>query len=57
MSETIAVGDSRNDIAMLSEAGLSLAVSNASEELKKHADIVISSNEEHSAEYILKNFL
>ena len=53
----IAVGDSRNDIALLSAAGLSLAVENAHEKLKPYADKIICKNTEHVAKYILDNFI
>lgn len=45
-SETIAFGDSWNDIPMLKWAGLSLAVANAKPELKEVADRVIGRNDE-----------
>ena len=38
--ETIAVGDSMNDLAMVEWAGLGVAVANADERLKKAADVV-----------------
>ena len=53
----IAVGDSRNDIALLSAAGLALAVENAHEKLKPYADKIICKNTEHIAKYILDNFI
>ena len=56
-SETIAVGDSTNDFTMIEKAGLGLAMENAVAELKAIADTVICSNEEHSAKYILENYL
>ena len=46
---TIAVGDSKNDLDMLGKAGLSLAMANACDELKAVADKVICSRDEHSA--------
>lgn len=54
---TIAVGDSTNDYTMVKMAGLGLAVDNAVEELKKVADKVICNYKEHSAKYILENFI
>ena len=38
--ETVAVGDSMNDLAMVEWAGVGVAVSNADERLKSAADIV-----------------
>ncbi len=55
--DTIAVGDSTNDFTMIEKAGLGLAMQNAVDELKVIADTVICSNDEHSAKYILENFL
>ncbi len=40
MEETIAIGDSWNDLEMLQVAGLGVAVANAAEELKSRADYV-----------------
>lgn len=54
---TIAVGDSTNDYTMIKMAGLSLAVDNAVEELKAVADKVICNYKDHSAQYILENFI
>lgn len=40
ISETIAFGDGGNDIPMLREAGIGVAMGNASDEVKRHADYV-----------------
>lgn len=40
MSETVAVGDSSNDVPMLACAGISIAMGNASEDVKEIADYV-----------------
>ncbi len=56
-SEVIAVGDSNNDVTLIKTAGLSLAMENASDELKALADKVICNNSEHCARYILENFI
>ena len=53
----ICVGDGTNDISMLREAGLGLAVSNACPSLLAEADAVICSNEEHVARYILEHYV
>jgi Cof subfamily protein (haloacid dehalogenase superfamily) len=44
IGQTIAVGDSTNDVAMLRAAGLGLAVGNAREEAKAAADVTLSSS-------------
>jgi len=56
MSETLAVGDSGNDAPMIEMAGLGLAVSNATDSLKKIADGVICSNDEHAIKYVLEEY-
>ncbi|MBQ8893154.1 MAG: HAD family hydrolase [Clostridia bacterium] len=56
-SQTVAVGDSCNDLSMLQAAGLSLAVSNAWEEVKAAADRTICSNDEHIVPYILEHIM
>ncbi|MBQ8321825.1 MAG: HAD family hydrolase [Clostridia bacterium] len=57
ISEVIAVGDSKNDIEMVTKAGIGLAMKNSMPELISVADAVICSNEEHSAKYILENYI
>ena len=47
-NKTIAIGDFDNDVPMLKAAKLGIAVSNASENAKKVADIITVSNEEHA---------
>ncbi|MNI32895.1 Sugar phosphatase YidA [compost metagenome] len=59
MSQVIAMGDSENDIAMIREAGLGVAMGNAQEEVKRIADLTTISNVEHGVakiinEYVLK---
>ena len=45
MDEVMAVGDSENDIEMLREAGLGIAMGNASSEVKEVADEITLDNE------------
>ncbi|MBO5889717.1 MAG: Cof-type HAD-IIB family hydrolase [Clostridia bacterium] len=54
---TVAVGDSGNDIPMMKVAGTRIAVSNASEVLKPFCNLEICSNDEHAIDYILKNYI
>ena len=54
---TIAVGDSTNDLTMVRQAGLGLAMENAVEELKRVADAVICHNDQHSTQYILEHYI
>ncbi len=53
----VCFGDNLNDIAMMEEADWSVAVENAFEEVKAHADEVIGSNEENAVvNWIEKDF-
>ena len=40
LSDTYAAGDAENDISMLEAAGTGIAMANASDNVKKHADII-----------------
>ena len=54
--ETMALGDSNNDASIILAAGLGLAMENACDSLKEIADDVICRNDEHVAEFVLKNY-
>ena len=56
-TETIAVGDSHNDLSNIQAAGLGLAMGNAWEEVKAAADAVICHNDEHAMQYILEHYI
>lgn len=45
ISETIAIGDSENDIAILNTAGLGIAMGNAKESVKAIADVIVNDND------------
>ena len=56
-AETMAVGDSKNDVEMIQKAGLGLAMQNAWQLLKEEADAVADcTNNEHVAKYILEKY-
>ena len=57
VEETIAVGDSGNDIAMLEAAGLAVAMGNADEELKAVADVTVATNEEDGCAEAIRKYL
>mgnify|MGYP005840736587 CR=1 FL=1 len=57
MEETIAIGDSGNDVSMLKVAGLSIAMGNAPSEIKNIADKVTLTNDEHGVAHAIHNFL
>ena len=52
---TIAVGDNANDVSMIREAGVGVAVANAHEVAKNAADIVLDvTNDEHAIARIVE---
>lgn len=53
--ETIGVGDSINDLAMIKAVGLGIAMGNALDSLKAEADLVGCTYKEHIAKFILEN--
>ncbi|WP_066321386.1 Cof-type HAD-IIB family hydrolase [Bacillus sp. FJAT-29814] len=57
LEDTVAIGDERNDIPMFHAAGLSIAMENAEEEVKKHADIVTLTNDEHGVAYAFEHYI
>lgn len=52
----IAIGNDNNDISMLDIANLSVVVSNATDEAKKHATLIIDSNDEDGVAKFLETF-
>jgi HAD superfamily hydrolase (TIGR01484 family) len=57
MSEVVAMGDSMNDMAMIQEAGLGVAMGNAQEAIKAVADVVTLSNQENGVAEIIRNYV
>ena len=57
LSQSMAFGDSENDIPMLRAAGLGVAMANASEEVKAAADVVTLSNNENGIAAALEKYL
>lgn len=56
LSETMAIGDGGNDIAMLRHAGIGVAMGNASAEVQRVADFVTSSVDEEGVKKALEKF-
>jgi Cof subfamily protein (haloacid dehalogenase superfamily) len=54
LARTIAVGDNENDIDMLRTAGLGIAVDNAAQQVKDHADRVTVHHEAHAIHQIIE---
>ena len=55
--ETMAIGDASNDIPMLKWAGLGVAMGNATEEIKKIADVVALSNDDDGAAKVIEKYV
>ena len=53
---TMAFGDGGNDIAILKQAGIGVALGNAIPELKKVANYVTTSIDDHGIYHALKHF-
>ena len=56
ISETMAFGDGGNDISIIREAGIGVAMANANEEVKAMADYVTSSVDEDGVKNALVHF-
>ncbi len=52
--EMVAVGDSLADMDMIREAGLGVAMGNAHDAVKKHADWITRSNDQNGVAYMMK---
>lgn len=55
--EVMAIGDNENDIPMLQYAGLGVAMGNAKEEIKKHAQKVTKTNDENGVAFALHSYV
>lgn len=55
--EIMAVGDGSNDIAMLREAGLGVAMENATDEVKAAADVITLSNDQEGAAAAIEKYV
>lgn len=57
MADVVACGDSLNDAAMITEAGLGVAMGNAQDAVKRIADRVTLTNEEDGVAHIIREYL
>lgn len=57
INDTIAIGNDYNDIPMLKEAGFSICVDNALDEVKSYADYITLSNDEDGVALVLEKVL
>ena len=55
--EMIAIGDGDNDLSMIEYAGLGIAMSNAKDSVKKRADYITLSNDEHGVAHAIYEFV
>lgn len=56
LDRTLAVGDSENDLEMLRAAGISAAMENGMDEVKRNADFICPSNQEDGAARFLAGY-
>ena len=56
MTQVMAIGDAANDVAMLEAAGVAIAMDNASPEVKRVADWVAPSNNDHGVHAALQRY-
>jgi len=56
MEKCVAVGDSLNDLSMIKQAGIGIAVANAAEPLKAEADYITVSNDEDAIAKVIEKF-
>lgn len=57
MDNVMAVGDSLNDIAMITEAGLGIAMGNAQETVKEAADYITGTNQDSGVAQAIKKWV
>ena len=55
--EIMCIGDSNNDISMIANAGIGVAVANAKDNVKEHAKIVTASNDEDGVAMVIESIL
>jgi len=56
MADVLAIGDSNNDVEMLRQAGIGVAVANAVSDAKKAADHIVSTNNKSGVAQAIRNF-
>lgn len=55
--EVIAIGDNSNDIEMISNAGMGIAMGNSDPEIKKYADYITKTNDENGVAQAIYKFV
>lgn len=56
IAETVVVGDAPNDFEILQAAGLAVAMGNATDEIKKICDVVVSDNDHDGVAEVIEKF-
>lgn len=56
LSNVMVIGDSYNDISMFEKAGISVAMGNAEEDIRKHCDYISLSNDQHGVAQALRQY-
>ena len=57
IAQTIAIGDGHNDLSMIKEAGLGVAMENAPDDIKKHAQYITTSCDEDGVANVIYRYL
>lgn len=57
LEQVMAIGDNVNDVSLFETAGVSVAMGNASDEVKSYADVIAPGNEEHGFTWALENLV
>ena len=57
LEQTMACGDTQNDIDILQTAGIGVAVANATEDVKAAADYITLSNNESGVAHAIRKFV
>jgi 5-amino-6-(5-phospho-D-ribitylamino)uracil phosphatase len=57
MKDTVAMGDSHNDLSMFAVAGYRVAMGNAAPKVKENSDFITATNDEDGVALVLENLL
>ncbi|MDI3472477.1 MAG: hypothetical protein PWQ20_1304 [Thermotogaceae bacterium] len=57
LSDIVFIGDNYNDLEVMKKVGLSIAMANAPDDVKKHAKLVVPSNEENGVAVALRKIM
>jgi len=57
LSEIVFIGDNYNDLEVMKKVGLSIAMANAPDDVKKHAKLVVPSNEKNGVAVAIKKIM